>query len=256
MPDVRYPELEAAIKKAGWVLVRDHGTHRVFKKDERTERLALGGSQTMGGGGLKEIYKRFGIEPVKKQGRGGKRVVTAPESGTFGRRIYDARTKAGMSQNSLAKAIGFNQATVSSWERNDSSPFNENVEIHYKTMREPLRKMAELFGWEDIRLKAGYTAVPPKKDEQKLPPKEEESKPIPNAKERMGHQASTFISLIRPDDVKEAMEAYEKQIADLERELKRIRRSDIGLLRQKADLYDKMLEDVAALLKSAEVTEE
>lgn len=260
MSHVSRVELFSILKKFDWELVRERGTHAIFQRHGRTERVAIG-STGMDAGGLKEIYKRFGItttdngnKPVLKRRRiNPKDVSTIPEEGTFGRRIYDARTAIGMSQSDLARHIGLTQSPVSTWERNVATPFNKHGGISYKTTRAALGKMAELFGtsWDDIALKAGVTRTLRRVDPDPLLP-EPEPEPeaeaegpepftkLPDAATRLGHDAKDFISLIRPADVMQAMVELENRILSLERELGRIRRTDVGVIRWKADAYDRI----------------
>lgn len=107
----------------------------------------------MGGGGLKEIFKRFEINvetPVDKvKKRGGHKVAERPPEGTFGRRLFDSRTGAGLSQGGVAKLSGVNQAMISAWERGASDPFQGGGKVHPNT-KKALLQLADVFGWSDL----------------------------------------------------------------------------------------------------------
>jgi transcriptional regulator with XRE-family HTH domain len=52
---------------------------------------------------------------------------TAPVSAELGKRIHDARKRAGLNQAQLGKRLGVQQGAVSKWETGDSSPTGEQL---------------------------------------------------------------------------------------------------------------------------------
>lgn len=55
--------------------------------------------------------------------------LTQQEFPDFGRIILHYRTKEGLTQEALAKAIGVSQVTVSEWEHNNQVPSTKNLEL-------------------------------------------------------------------------------------------------------------------------------
>lgn len=171
-------DFRALLRKDGWQWLRTKGSHEMWRKGQRVERWTPGGlgpgHNEISGGLLKELVRRFNLEAVMSgaespQPRGHRFIQgeKKAEPGTFGRRLLEARTAAGMSQMSLAKLIAEEtkvkpqtiQISLSSWERGDSSPFKHGTtELKIKTNRNGetpasaviIGTIAELFGFNDL----------------------------------------------------------------------------------------------------------
>ena len=84
--------------------------------------------------------------PVKKAPEPAK---LAPE-GSFGRKLYEARTAAGMSQSDLARLIHCGQSQLSSWERGASDPLQGSHGKLAPNVKQTLIAICEKFGFTDM----------------------------------------------------------------------------------------------------------
>jgi transcriptional regulator with XRE-family HTH domain/predicted RNA binding protein YcfA (HicA-like mRNA interferase family) len=250
--DLSWIKIKFLLNQHGWKQLRQEGSHTIWERNGRHERIAVGHGHSMGGGGLKEILKRFEIdmetlvEAPKVRNRAKSLisvgnlpgVKSIPEEGTFGRRLFDARVAKGMSQAQLSTTLNVSQGNLSAWERNKVNPFHRQ----FKTSKEALARMAAFFGWEDLYSKPvkpvekhtnGATMTEEKKEE-KTEEKKEESLPIATK----GEQALSRALLA--NDIYFWAIGMENKVRKLENELKKYENENLVALREKATKYDEM----------------
>lgn len=145
-------EFVTILENEGWRLLKQNGSHQIWVSEDTHEKKTLAWpTHEVSKVFLKVLCKKFRI-PLDRifqrkgnNGMNGKIKQATNQSAflpsnTLGGRIARARVAADLSQGKLGELVGVKQPTISEWERGAAKPSPEYIE-----------KIADLFGWNDMR---------------------------------------------------------------------------------------------------------
>jgi transcriptional regulator with XRE-family HTH domain/predicted RNA binding protein YcfA (HicA-like mRNA interferase family) len=268
MPDLNWTQIKFLFQKHGWVQKRQEGSHSVWEKNGRTERVAVGFGHSMGGGGLKEVLKRFGIDmneiaPVeaKRIERAkyrlpqstDKKPIFLPPEGTMGREIFDWRRANNVSADGLGKLVGVSGALVGLWERSKSKiqpkQLEKLAELHViKSATQSLVVTGDRTVDSDLGLAKGRNGIKPHipsddgpgKGRLKPLPIVEDRKVIEQELPRPSLDEKALARSLQAEDLYYWALEQENKVRKLELELAKYENENLVEIRDKARKYDDM----------------